>query len=378
MGGVSIANNPLRNSRVHTLYNFIMSINNNLQILNAARKNKVYIHLTSPSETINSAYDFLKVKQPLIHLGKQLWEEGLGFHTTNIFKSYFLQEFDNFVFHGVPQINFISYMDKLEGKNITWFVDDLMTDIPKWNPASEAMTPSRHEVYTRWLDRADTILATTEPLAKAIGRPEKTLVLPNLIDMNKFPPYTPRKQFKRVGWVGGNTHYADLRILEPMVTKRTDKEFIFFGALPEGITEYHRKPGASNLDMMPNAKHIGYVDIVDDYDFYHVYLRNLNLDVGLCPLIDCPFNGSKSALKWQEYSALGIPTIASNVIPYSSVIKNRVTGLLVNDREWNVALDLISNEMGEAAYNDVLANWSWQSWRKDLWLKAFRRMGGVK
>ena len=40
---------------------------------------------------------------------------------------------------------------------------------------------------------------------------------------------------------------------------------------------------------------------------------------GLAPLEDTPFNRAKSDLKFLEYSALGLPTVASRVTPYLGI-----------------------------------------------------------
>jgi len=56
-------------------------------------------------------------------------------------------------------------------------------------------------------------------------------------------------------------------------------------------------------------------------------------DIGICPLVDNEFNANKSCLKWYEYSALGMATVASNVPPYSDEIDDGNTGLLFRTPE---------------------------------------------
>ena len=55
-------------------------------------------------------------------------------------------------------------------------------------------------------------------------------------------------------------------------------------------------------------------------------LPRLDLDIGLCPLEDTPFNRHKSALKFYEYAACGTMTIASDVEPYRQEVSVVVPG----------------------------------------------------
>jgi glycosyltransferase involved in cell wall biosynthesis len=49
------------------------------------------------------------------------------------------------------------------------------------------------------------------------------------------------------------------------------------------------------------------------------------------PLADSDFNNSKSNIKCLEYCALGIPVIASNVIPYRGTIGDSIKGILIDN-----------------------------------------------
>jgi hypothetical protein len=49
---------------------------------------------------------------------------------------------------------------------------------------------------------------------------------------------------------------------------------------------------------------------------YFDALPALDLDLGLCPLVDAAFNRHKSAIKFYEYAVTGTMTVASRVVPY--------------------------------------------------------------
>jgi hypothetical protein len=53
---------------------------------------------------------------------------------------------------------------------------------------------------------------------------------------------------------------------------------------------------------------------------YPQVLRNLDLDIGLAPLLDNEFNRSKSCIKFYEYASLGTVTLASDVLPYNKEV----------------------------------------------------------
>lgn len=340
----------------------------NPKLADAAGKKKIFIHLSG-----NDCYDFLKIKSPLINLGKELWDEGIYFCPATDMTDYFKEEFNYFIFHGVPTPNFIDLLKKFDNKKLIWFMDDYMFKVPDYNSSRKVMDYTGITTLNYVLDRADIIAATTENLKTYLKRPEKTVVLPNLLDMRRFPEYKPRKEFKRYAYFGGNTHFSDIRLLEPMVNKNEDKEFVFFGMLPEGLTEYFRNPGEANLQVKPNKKNIGLVNIVP-YDDYQNYVININADCGLAPLIDNKFNSAKSILKYMEYGALGIPCVASCVAPYCDSIISGVNGVLAYDDGWDDAIHAVNNKIGECAYNDVKENYSWQSPAREIWKKLFHQI----
>ena len=79
----------------------------------------------------------------------------------------------------------------------------------------------------------------------------------------------------------------------------------------------------------------------EQYEFHnwvptvaHPYKQALlNSDIAILPLKDDLFNRCKSAIKWVEYSSLGIPSVAVNIPPYSPEIEYSKTGFLYNNPE---------------------------------------------
>lgn len=81
-------------------------------------------------------------------------------------------------------------------------------------------------------------------------------------------------------------------------------------------------------------------------EFKRLLCRQTN-PVGLIPLDDSPFSASKSAVKHFDFSMCGIPSICSDLPPYSDVITSGVDGLLVPDdeRAWRQAITVLCTDV---------------------------------
>lgn len=55
------------------------------------------------------------------------------------------------------------------------------------------------------------------------------------------------------------------------------------------------------------------------------------LDLMLCPLLDNPFNGARSAVKFFDAARLGAAGLYSNRRPYASFVRHGIDGLLIGD-----------------------------------------------
>jgi glycosyltransferase involved in cell wall biosynthesis len=60
-------------------------------------------------------------------------------------------------------------------------------------------------------------------------------------------------------------------------------------------------------------------------------LLSIRNGIGLIPLDDSVFSSCKSSIKYYHYSACGIVSIASDVLPYSDAIEHGVTGMLAKN-----------------------------------------------
>ncbi len=229
--------------------------------------------------------------------------------------------------------------------------------------------------FEMWMDDharlSDGMITSTPYLAEKfrIEMGKTCDVVPNAIN---FEIYDALKKWVRpritAGWAGGAGHRLDLRLLEGVAQGCPDVQFnIFSGHLPapslrgKNMKQYHMTTKIAGASISRGKRWWRTMDK------YPKWLASLGLWVGMAPLIDSTFNRAKSNLRWLEYSALGIPTVASPVEPFSKSILNGKTGILANDTDdWVRAIRLLTSdeglrkEMGKLAQDKVRAEFNVQ------------------
>lgn len=230
----------------------------------------------------------------------------------------------------------------------------------------------RRDLFRASFKNADMVSTTTPILQeklKAIN--PNTVVLPNLVDFEQYPDIQCVKKEIRIGWQGGSSHYEDLYIVanavKRILKKHDNTKFIFLGDL--------RMYGLfKDIPIERIECHQWTPQVVYPYK-----LACMNLDIGVCPLLDNESNRNKSAIKFFEYSIVRAATVASNIPPYSPVITNGETGLLVGENDWFDALDMLvqdkkkREELANNAFNYVHEHHNANS-KAYLWLNAYEKI----
>lgn len=357
-------------------------------------------------ERDQSACNHYRIVQPLYHLLMNGMANILTINESNYHKFDFLvekvREADIILLHRPADErwhNLIKVAQKY-GKFIVADFDDDPFNTSPWNPAyeyygiQEAEYELNGERFYIWKDgvdgfnienniqrrdlfkasfrRADMVTCTTDILKDTLLKINNNVkVLPNLIDFNIFSPVEMKKKEIRIGYTFGASHYADFYLVKPALKKIVEKydnvKLVFFGDMhfhglfrdvPDNKIEWHPWVGVAT---------------------YPYKLMLLNLDIGICPLEDTVFNRNKSSLKWMEFSSLKIPTIATNIPPYSNTITNEKDGLLVDDDQWEDALSMLidnselRDKLSSNAYDNVYEN---HNARKSayLWRDAYESL----
>ena len=87
-----------------------------------------------------------------------------------------------------------------------------------------------------------------------------------------------------------------------------DFQWVFFGYAPPKLTDLMEK---KKIEYHQGVPILNYPSVIE----------NLKLQAVVAPIKDMEFNRCKSHIKYLECCASGIPLFASNLLPYSGVMK---------------------------------------------------------
>ncbi len=288
---------------------------------------KILLH-RSGADDIGATYDY-RARKPSLFCGiDQFFESSEVSMDADV---------DVFVFRRLlkPYLTqFIEWAVK-NGRKVVIDLDDDIWHIPKWNPAHTTYDQAALDLINYSLDLATHITVSTPTLAEVVGRPEKTTVLRNLVTAYSWPAVKPRANKPlRILWAGSGYHEKDIDLLVPVVERlapELDAQFLFWGDIPEKLSQFARIRGAGGLGrLVPHHRFEGKVGIIDPVE-YTAYIETLTAiapDIALIPLTDEQFNHSKSNLKWLEMSMAGAAVVAADLPPYRC-IEPDVDGVLV-------------------------------------------------
>lgn len=161
----------------------------------------------------------------------------------------------------------------------------------------------------------DLVTCTTNKLAEYVRKyTDKVAILPNCVNLDNWwkPNFKPHRRL-RIGWSGGVSHYEDFyEIKEPLnqLMDEYDFDLVLVGADFRGILkDKHKK----------RCEVRGWVEFTGHS--YHMMM--MNLDIAVIPLASLPFNEYKSSIKFLEFSAMGVPSVVKDMLPYSEDINSK-------------------------------------------------------
>lgn len=282
-----------------------------------------------------------------------------------------LKYFRAFVFYRCPILPVVEEFIKIakeNNKTIFYDIDDLVFDLEHTNMIKflDTMSEDERNLYNdgvirmgKTLDLCEYGIASTKRLQIEMKKHLKGVYVNRNVaseDMVKYSEKalnTVEKDSSKVimGYLSGSiTHNDDFKLIMPTIIKLLKKydnlylEIVGLLDLPMEMEEVKNKIiTAPFMDWkeLPNL------------------IRSI--DINLAPLEDTIFNEAKSENKWTEAALVKIPTVASNVGAFKTVIKNNETGLLCNNKkDWEVNLSMMiedvnyRNEIAEKAYVEVM------------------------
>lgn len=227
---------------------------------------------------------------------------------------------------------------KAKGAKIIYEIDDDLFNIPEWNPAHKELNRKGVQDNLRQFLLASDALFTTNDYLASVYSPycRNTFVLPNSLVYTHFSPSPGIAAKPVVCWQGSATHDRDVSLMASAVKRIAEDKKAFVKMWSYDI------PGTYKVPPVP-------------FEAFYAMLSQIDGKIGLAPLTFVPFNKSKSNLKFLEYTAQGMVTIASNFGPYKDTITDGENGILITDnRDWYDAINTLLDD--DTLYNKLLGN----------------------
>jgi glycosyltransferase involved in cell wall biosynthesis len=214
-------------------------------------------------------------------------------------------------------------------------VDDWYWGLSPKNHAHKATHPNYNKKenvnhYKSIIASSDYVIVSTDYLAQRLSQFVRCPIekLENTVDVSRFHvKQHSDNDVPVVGWVGSSNHRSgDLEELDGILKPMFDAGEIRLQH--SGWSPNSRSVASawglqdSDLILVPNAKAENYPSII-------------TMDIGLAPLTDIPFNHAKSDIKILEYSASGIPWVASDLTSYRSLKEDWQVGRIAKKpKDW--------------------------------------------
>jgi glycosyltransferase involved in cell wall biosynthesis len=241
---------------------------------------------------------------------------------------------------------------KKRGKRILYDLDDDYWNVAKDNP-SVLVSNAQKDQYETLMRECDAFITPSNHLAKKIKKHFKKpiFICPNGVDKDVYVP-RPRAHGDElvIGYMGAASHWKDLQLIGKVLSKLGEKyQFLFtiYGLVGEPLeSAFYGYQKVLQFNLMPEKNEyyksaLGFANQLKNIRMFHIpfmppelhpmKLSQADFDIGLAPLEDNEFNRGKSCIKFYEYAAVGTPTIASDVTPYSDEVKYRAKN---TEKDW--------------------------------------------
>jgi GT2 family glycosyltransferase/glycosyltransferase involved in cell wall biosynthesis len=220
------------------------------------------------------------------------------------------------------------------GGRLIYEIDDDLLDGEGMRERGLAEDADALASSVRWMARnADLVTVSTQQLADKF-RPfnSEIHVIPNRLDRGLWRlgnqgasdnvHMGTREGPVRIGYIGTPTHDADMALIADAM-RRIERDYGERVKIEVIGGFEHCKPLFGTRVPLPRR---------NDYPSFVSWLfQRVNWEIALLPLVDDPFNASKSHLKFLEYGALGLGIVCSDVPSYRSVATHESNCLVVRN-----------------------------------------------
>ncbi len=232
----------------------------------------------------------------------------------------------------------IKKCDEKNNLEVIFELDDDLLSIDKDHPEYEVYKNVSEKVK-KIAKISSRIIVTNNYISDRLG--VSGIVIPNYIDesiwkIKSLSKTLNNKDEYKILYFGTISHKIDLEIMKAPIAK-LNKELMRIGKKATLFVigcERYRESWYETIPVPKNST---------EYPEFAMMLQKLeDFDIGVAPLdLNNKLNYSKSGLKYLEYTALGLPCICTNIKPYSDIIVNNETAILVNNNsadEWASAM----------------------------------------
>ncbi len=265
-----------------------------------------------------------------------------------------------------------------QGKPVVLDLDDHLLALPEDHPDRiSGVFADRLPALLHALLNVDAITVTTPVLRQALlPYNPRIYVLPNYLDAELWqfrePKATEDGALVRILFMGTPTHQPDLELIATAMVHIAQKygkrvAFIFFGAQPPTSLK-----NTAKVTYLPLRTYT-YQDFLREY-------QQLEAEIAVAPLQDNLFNRCKSAIKYFEYTALGLPGVFSALPPYTEVVHDGENGFLAaTPEEWECKLELLIEspelrlQLARQAQEQVRKHWLIQDHAEE-WQEVYNKI----
>lgn len=209
--------------------------------------------------------------------------------------------YDVYFFNRALNLVYLPIIIELKRKSriIVWDIDDDYKTLPQRLRTNAEMAALELNGLNICISIADVCTTINGRLAESMERQDKTMICPNLIDLDDHKPM-PASTTGRILYTGSDTHRNDCMLIKHLYEETCKElEWVFYGHGPDWLT--------SDMTYVPWTR-------TEDYP---KMLRLINPQWSLIPLRDDEFNLSKSPIKAWESALCGANVVASNWGPYA-------------------------------------------------------------
>ncbi|MFG1481088.1 glycosyltransferase, partial [Xanthobacter sp. V4C-4] len=198
-----------------------------------------------------------------------------------------------------------------------------------------------HSDVAPLLRRCDRLLITAPGLLARYASPKTEVMAPPFVRPPRTLDHLREPGIVRLTYQGTESHHEDIEFLFPSLGRILERHphvhCSLFGrrTLPAPLRGH---PRVEVMKPLPWSDYVAFVAATPAH-------------IALAPMLDTPFNRGKSILKVLDAASLGAAGVFSRVMPFDTLVRDGVDGLLVDNDPacWEQALDDLVTAPGRIA-----------------------------